>query len=371
MTALARLRFLPPEPGDDGRAAAPGGEGALAVYEAACRAVAEARTAGEAKEIADKAEAMRVYARQANNRGLEVDAAEIRIRAERRLGEIIATQKAGGDFGRGRPEKPASQEGFSAAPTLRDVGVDYKLSARAQQLAALPPWQFDEHLSGWRSAAEREGSRITTRILRRDDKKAMRAERERTLGAKQLALPEKLYGVILADPEWRHEPWSRATGLDRAADNHYPTSPTEVIAARPVASISAPDSVLWMWGTVPMLPQALEVMARWGWIYRSHLVWRKVYPGGRLGPGYWSRIDHELLLIGTRGRVPAPALGGQWPHSVIDAPWTGEHSEKPAIFHEIIEHYFPTLPKIELNARRARPGWDLWGYEAPDAEAAA
>ena len=43
----------------------------------------------------------------------------------------------------------------------------------------------------------------------------------------------------------------------------------------------------------------------------------------------------------------------------------GRHSEKPIVFHEIIEHYYPTLPKIELNARLARQGWDRWGADAP------
>ena len=62
-------------------------------YEAACRAVAEAKTVDEAKDLRDKAEAMRAYARQAKNRQLEVDTAEIRMRAERRLGEIIKAQK--------------------------------------------------------------------------------------------------------------------------------------------------------------------------------------------------------------------------------------------------------------------------------------
>ena len=32
------------------------------------------------------------------------------------------------------------------------------------------------------------------------------------------------YGVILADPPWRFEPFGRETGLDRSADNHYPTT---------------------------------------------------------------------------------------------------------------------------------------------------
>jgi hypothetical protein len=57
-------------------------------------------------------------------------------------------------------------------------------------------------------------------------KKAHRARREAELGAKQRALPEKRYGVILADPPSRFEPYSRVTGMDRAAENHYPTAPS-------------------------------------------------------------------------------------------------------------------------------------------------
>ena len=62
-----------------------------------------------------------------------------------------------------------------------------------------------------------------------------------------------------------------------------------------------------------------------------------------------ARSKHELLLIGTRGNVPAPAPGKQW-QSVISAS-VGRHSEKPYIFHEMIERLFPSMPKIELFAR--------------------
>ena len=41
-----------------------------------------------------------------------------------------------------------------------------------------------------------------------------------------------------------------------------------------------------------------------------------------------------------------------------------EHSAKPEQFLELIEQYFPHLPKIELNRRGApRQGWDGWGNE--------
>ncbi|MCO5091974.1 MT-A70 family methyltransferase [Bosea sp. (in: a-proteobacteria)] len=196
-------------------------------------------------------------------------------------------------------------------------------------------------------------------------KKVKRAEKVKALATKQKALPAKKYGVIYADPEWDHETWSEA-GKGRAAANHYPVSTTAVIKSRPVGEIAAPDGVLFLWVTVPHLAQGLDVMAAWGFAYKSSCVWEKVYPGKQQGMGYWFRVNHEILLVGTRGDIPAPALGTQWP-SVIKAP-VGEHSEKPEQFAELIEAYFGDLPKIELNARKARPGWDVWGLEAPEAE---
>ena len=101
-------------------------------------------------------------------------------------------------------------------------------------------------------ASKSDANRIT--------KADRRAQRELDLAAKQTALPVQRYGVIVADPEWRFEPYSRETGMDRAADNHYPTSVTDIIAERNVADIAADDCVLFLWATVPMLRDALRVM---------------------------------------------------------------------------------------------------------------
>ena len=188
-------------------------------------------------------------------------------------------------------------------------------------------------------------------------KQAARAGRESELAAKQLALPAKRYGVIYADPPWTWTSYSQITGMDRAPI--YPTMDLDAIKTLRVASIAAPDSVLFMWATGAMNPQALEVMGTWGFEYRSQFVWAK----DRAGTGYWNRNQHELLLVGVRGDVPAPAPGSQW-SSVIEAP-VGEHSRKPDEARRMIESHFPTLPRIELFARgAARPGWDVWGQEA-------
>ena len=74
---------------------------------------------------------------------------------------------------------------------------------------------------------------------------------------------QEIYGVIYADPPWRFEPYSRETGLDRAADNHYPTMTLDEIRALDVPSIAAGDCVLFLWATQPMLTHALEVMVGW------------------------------------------------------------------------------------------------------------
>lgn len=192
-----------------------------------------------------------------------------------------------------------------------------------------------------------------------------RAEKERVLGAKIAALPDKKYGVILADPEWHDDVWSEETGMDRHASRHYPTSDIDAIIARPVATIAAPDCVLFLWSTNQHLNDALDVLDAWGFRYASHYIWLKP----SLGRGYWNRSVHEVLLIGTCGKPPAPALGTQQ-RSVIDAPRGPKgHSSKPEVFLEMIETYYPTMPKIELNRRGPpRPGWDAWGNEAEAAE---
>jgi N6-adenosine-specific RNA methylase IME4 len=190
-------------------------------------------------------------------------------------------------------------------------------------------------------------------------KQERRAKLEAELAAKILALPGKRYGVLLADPGWRFEPYSRTTGMDRAADNHYVTEVLAKIMALDVASIAAPDSVLFLWITNPMLPQGLAVMARWGFTYKTNFAWAK----DRLGTGYWSRNQHELLLVGTRGRIPAPAPGTQW-SSLIVAPRRA-HSQKPDAVYELVERYYPNLPKLEMFCRgEGREGWSVWGAEA-------
>jgi hypothetical protein len=278
----------------------------LVLYERARNALAEAHRVDEVKDIRDKAAAMQAYAKQAKDRDLIEHATEIRLRAERKAGELLKeTEKAKGARGTGSNQHRQVPSDDARAPTLADLGISYDQSSRWQKLAGLDDGAFEQRVS----AAKRQAvaSIEQTAAERMAEKQERRDAREVELAARQAALPRKRYGVIYADPEWRFEPYSRESGMDRAADNHYPTSELEEIKARDVASIAADDCVLFLWATAPMLPQALAVMAAWGFAYKTHFVWAK----DRIGTGYWNRNRHELLLVGTRGDIPAPAMGTQ------------------------------------------------------------
>ena len=328
---------------------------ALVKYDAACQAIAVAKSVDEAKSIHDKAEAMRAYARQTKNRQGEIDMAEIRMRAERRLGELITAQKETvGLAPAGRPRKFGSdEEPISRPPTLAEAGIDKKLSSRAQKLAAVPEGKFEGMLGEWRDRVSAETERVTTNLLREGD----RAQRDEGLATAETTWPEGKYPVIYADPPWRYEhPPMGSTS--RSIENHYPTMTLEEISALPVPAIAADGAILYLWATVPKLAECLEVIEAWGFIYRTCMVWVK----DRIGMGYHARNRHEILLIAKRGQIAPPEPSNR-PDSVVEAPRLG-HSAKPEEFYRIIEIAYPDLPRVELFARAKRDGWDVWGNQA-------
>jgi hypothetical protein len=131
---------------------------ALSRYHVAGRAVAAAKAVDDIVEIVGQANAVHACARQAKNRQMEIDAAEICIRAERRLGELMAAQKASvGATKGGQPHqrKYTGIQNTPVSPTRAEAGIDKNLAKRARTYAAVPQEQFEQLLTDKRQSENR------------------------------------------------------------------------------------------------------------------------------------------------------------------------------------------------------------------------
>ncbi len=178
------------------------------------------------------------------------------------------------------------------------------------------------------------------------------------------------FDVILADPPWRFKNWTMQAQAKkdekwarRNGRSPYAVMTTEDIAGLPVGDIAAKDCILFLWATYPKLPDAFEVMAGWGFTYKSvAFTWVKNNPSGvgfKLGLGYWTRGNPEIVLLGTRGKPKR--VCNRVPNLVI-AP-VSRHSRKPDDVHVRIEQLMGDLPRVELFARRPYPGWVTVGND--------
>lgn len=132
---------------------------AIAKLDLAQHALAECKTVMEAKQIADAAEAARVYLERTHASAETVNrATEIRILAERQMGEFLKTMPknvgANGSTISGAVREPVKD----STPTLAEIGITKKESARAQKLAEIPKDEFNELVA----SAKASGGKLST-----------------------------------------------------------------------------------------------------------------------------------------------------------------------------------------------------------------
>jgi N6-adenosine-specific RNA methylase IME4 len=326
------------------------------IYDAACRALAEAKSVDEVKDVRDRSMAMRLYARQAKNRQLEADAFEIRLRAEERVGEMMEVQRETvGVASAGNPnwvsQKPDS------VPTLAEAGIDKNLANRARKLHALSKEEFERVISEGRDAIMRGVEKQVLKSVEIASARAAYDARKEQGGAVEdlaaLAAAGKRFGVIYADPPWSFEVYS-GKGKQRSADRHYDTASLDDIAAD--------DCALFLWAVMPELPGALHIIRQWGFEFKTVAFnWIKQNRSGEglfWGMGYWTRANAEVCLLATRG---APQRLAMDVHQVIMCP-VGEHSQKPDEVRGRIQRLLAG-PYLELFARAPASGWTTWGNE--------
>lgn len=172
-------------------------------------------------------------------------------------------------------------------------------------------------------------------------------------------VPSDKYRVLYADPPWKYG----NAGIIGKSDNyghverHYPTMSIAELCVLPVKELAEDNAVLFLWVTSPLLEECFPVIKAWGFKYKTSFVWDKV----KHNFGHYNSVRHELLLVCTRGSC-TPDVSKLF-DSVQSIERSNEHSEKPEEFRNIIDTLYTHGKRLELFARRATDGWDVWGNE--------
>jgi N6-adenosine-specific RNA methylase IME4 len=179
----------------------------------------------------------------------------------------------------------------------------------------------------------------------------------------------KKYNVIYADPPWSYDNKRTGGTMESGADAKYVTTDLSGLMQLPVPLLTQKDALLFMWATVPLLPEGIALLSAWGFQYKTMVTWEKT---GILGMGHWLRGQTEHILIGVKGEVKPFRHQEKniYRHPVC------EHSAKPHFFRELVAKLaaksFGECDKLELFARSRQgmfsdyeyEGWDVFGNQA-------
>ena len=315
----------------------------LSILSRAQKVLAEARSIDEIKAIRDKAEAARKYAQSAAL-GLEIQnqAAELKLRAERKVGTLLAElQLQGGD----RKSKL-----HDATLKLEDLGITRTQSRRWQVEASVSDEEFERYIRTSNDLGREISAASVTRLayhlaaLRRDAPLASPMAGD----VHQLISQATTFGCIYADPPW-------AEGGKRGARRRTCRARTiEALVQMPIRQLAASNAHLHLWTTDKHLFDAKKVLTAWGFTYRGSLVWVK--RSGTFGE-HW-RQAHEFLLLGVRGKL---TFRDNSATSWIEAE-SSKGERKPKEVRWLIERVSPG-PYLELFGERPYSGWTVLPVE--------
>lgn len=171
------------------------------------------------------------------------------------------------------------------------------------------------------------------------------------------------FATVLADPPWRFQNRTGKMAPEHRRLARYDTMTFDEIMELPVAQIAAQQAHLYLWVPNALVLEGLKTMERWGFTYKTNIVWHKIRkdggPDGR-GVGFYFRNVTELVLFGVRGHMRTLQPGRRQVNIIKTQ--KREHSRKPDELYDLIESCSPP-PYLELFARYQWPNWHSWGDE--------
>ncbi len=293
---------------------------------------------------------------------------EMRMRARWKLGRALAKEDRCPGPGRGK-------KGVTGLPSfkafLQKLGLSKPTAVEAQRIGALPDDELEKAFAEARdndimSTFDDLIDRARPYWYKENRKKKHQAIARAAKATLQEAGP---FSLIYADPPWRwghfgQDETVNEKGASRTPEQHYKTLTDEEIMAfkvrgMRVADIAHEDAALLLWCTSSNVHRALEIMKWWEFEFKASAVWIK----DKGGMGLIFRNWHEILLYGTRGKMPGPQYQ---PPSAFKYS-RGKHSAKPPEIRKEIEKMYPDFDKatrLELFARGKVEGWSTYGLEA-------
>lgn len=177
---------------------------------------------------------------------------------------------------------------------------------------------------------------------------------------------QKKYNIIYADPPWEFSNKKTGGSMISGADAKYPTMTLDQLKQLDVESLCDDDCVLVMWYVSSQPQEAIDLVKSWGFTIKNMngFIWVKLTQMFLqfFGMGFWTRAGAECAIIATRGKPkPANKSVRQVRLAVI-----GRHSEKPDEFRQDVVKLCGDVPRLEMFARCAPEGWDVFGNEAPN-----
>ena len=194
------------------------------------------------------------------------------------------------------------------------------------------------------------------------------------------SLPEGPFRTISADPPWPYgtsssghfvipKPQDEVDRGHRGVETMgYEPMPMDEILALSVRDVADSSAHLYLGVSHAFIAEGMEVMAAWGFKYKTMLTWTKTQDSHpirvSMKSGFYFRGATEHVLFGVRGSCPPPdglalPTGYLWPR-------LARHSEKPHEFYRDVAEKMSPEPRLEMFARGPRVGWTTWGNQAED-----